>query len=447
MKYKILIADDEVNIREGLKELLEDDYQVSCVANGKEAMQRLLQEEFDVVLSDVKMGPVSGEGLLHHVVTNYPAVPIILFTGQGSIKSAVDALHKGAFDYLSKPLNIDRLMQLIKRALQTRSISLQNRKIDKELKKQTLGNHFITKNKKMIQLIEDIKLIAPTNSVVLITGESGVGKEVLCQRIHQLSRRKEKPFISVHCAALSESLLESEFFGHEKGSFTGAVSRRKGRFEMANGGTIFLDEIGEIDKNIQVKLLRVLQDQTFERVGGEESIKVDIRIIAATNRNLRKEVAEGRFREDLYYRLSVVHIEIPPLKERTEDILLYAQHFLKDFAKMYEKELEGFSKKVLQIFTKYSWPGNIRELRNCVESAAIIARSKLIEVADLPDYIQRGKKEKEIHFILGTKLEEVEKVYIQCMLDYYDGNKSKTASALGIGRKTLHNKINKYQLF
>ena len=447
MKFKILIVDDETNLRTGLIELLSDDYEVQGVANGTEAIQKLADEEFDLVLSDVKMSPTSGEALLHHIVTNYPTISVIMFTGHGTVKNAVDAMHKGAFDYVSKPINISHLQKLIRRALQGRSVSLKNRAIDEELSQLSDQLRFITKNKQMIQLLDNIKFVAPTNSVVLLTGESGVGKEVLCNRIHSLSTRNDKPIVSVHCAALSESLLESELFGHEKGSFTGAISQRKGRFELANGGTIFLDEVGEIDKNIQVKLLRVLQEKSFERVGGEESISVDVRIIAATNRNLRQEVDKGNFREDLYYRLNVVHFEVPSLSDRPEDVLLYAQHFLQQFLRIHNKQhIQGFSKKVLLIFAKYHWPGNIRELRNCVERSVIITRSKIIDVNDLPDEIREEKKGRRIEFSLGTRLDEVERVYIQCMLDYCEGNKSETAKILGIGRKTLHNKINKYNL-
>ncbi len=447
MKFRILIADDEVNLRAGLIEVLSSDYEVQGVANGKEAIQKLSEEEFDLVLSDVKMSPVSGEALLNHIITNYSTIPVIMFTGHGTVKNAVDAMHRGAFDYISKPINIQHLQQLIRRALQNRNVSLKNRAIDEELAQLSEQLHFITKNKRMLQLLDNIKLIAPTNSVVLLTGESGVGKEILCNRIHKLSDRSNKPIVFVHCAALSESLLESELFGHEKGAFTGAIAQRKGRFELADGGTIFLDEIGEIDKNLQVKLLRVLQEKSFERVGGEESISVDVRIIAATNRNLRQEVENGNFREDLYYRLSVIHIEVPSLSDRPEDVLLYAQHFLQQFLVLYNKQhIQGFSKKVLLIFTKYHWPGNIRELRNCVERAVIIARSKIINVEDLPNEIREERGARHIEFSLGMRLEEVERLYIQRMLDYFDGNKSETAKALGIGRKTLHNKINKYNL-
>ncbi len=446
LKYRILIADDEKNIREGLKEVLEEDYDVHTVSSGKEAIKELEKIEYDLILTDYKMGPVTGAALLRHVVQNYRSIPVIILTGHGTVKNAVEALHKGAFDYLSKPLNMGQLLVLVKKALQSRVISLRNRQINEELKEGRNDSQIITKSKKMLHLLENVKLIAPTNSVVLVTGESGVGKEVFCNRIHQLSKRRDKPFISVHCASLTESLLESELFGHEKGSFTGAVSQRKGRFELADKGTIFLDEIGEIDKSIQVKLLRVLQERTFERVGGEESVKVDVRIITATNKDLRKEVELGNFREDLYYRLSVVHVNIPALSERQEDVLIFAQSFLKQFSKIHEKNIEGFSKKALQIFTNYVWPGNIRELRNCVESSVIIARSKLIEVKDLPAYLRKGEKKKGIHVALGTSLEELEKIYIQSMLEFFEGNKSKTAEALGIGRKTLHNKISKYML-
>ena len=296
----------------------------------------------------------------------------------------------------------------------------------------------------MKKIQEIAQSVASTNTSVLITGESGVGKEVLCDLLHHLSNRRDGPLIKVHCAALSESLLESELFGHERGAFTGAVAQKKGRFELADGGTIFLDEIGEIDVSTQVKLLRVLQEQAFERVGGEKTVKVDVRCITATNKNLRQEVDNGNFREDLFYRLSVVNIEIPPLRERREDILFLAHGFLKTFASESKKNIIGFEKKVVQLFTQYEWPGNIRELRNSIESAVVFAQGEYITAQDLPDVIRKNATLDTVEISLGQTLQDAEREFIHATLGFCQWNKHKAATILGIGRKTLYNKINEY---
>lgn len=448
MKYRILVVDDEKNIREGIRLFLEDEgYEVIVAENGRDAINLLKEIEIDLVLSDLRMSPISGEQLLQHIVTRSPAIPVVMLSGHGSVELAVQAIHKGAYDFLTKPVDLDRMLILFKRALQARELFLQNRKIREELNQQKNGKLLNVQSRSMQKVMERIELVAPATSSILITGESGVGKEVLCNYIHQLSGRRDKPFVSVHCAALSESLLESELFGHEKGAFTGAIAQKKGRFELANGGTIFLDEIGEIDANLQVKLLRVLQEQAFERVGGESTIKVDVRVIAATNRNLKKEVQEGRFREDLYYRLSVVNIEVPPLRERKEDILPLTLDFLEKSKQENSREtIEGFSKEAMKLITDYNWPGNIRELRNCVESSVVLCTGKNIEVEDLPDTLRNFLSDNKITLPINISLKEYEKCIIKHLLSYYKWNKSKVADILEIGRKTLHNKIDDYNI-
>ena len=446
MNYRILVVDDEPNIRTGIKMFLEDEqYDVVLAEHGKQAIQILQEQEVDLVLADLHMSPINGEQLLQHIITRYPSIPIIILTGHGSVEIAVEIMHKGAYDFLTKPVDFKYLLVLLKRALQTREIALRNREIQKELDKHN-NRGMLTGSRAMQKIIEKVKTVAPVNSSVLITGESGVGKEVLCDRIHQLSQRKDKPLISVHCAALSESLLESELFGHDKGAFTGAISQKKGRFELADQGTIFLDEIGEINSNLQVKLLRVLQEQKFERVGGEKTIEVDVRVIAATNKNLLHEVEKGNFREDLYYRLSVINIEVPPLRDRKEDIVFLAHNFLKQFNKENNKDIEGFTKGALHILSEYQWPGNIRELKNSIESASVLAQSKYIDKDDLPYNLTSSLESQSISLAIGTSLRESERTLILATLIKYQWNKSKTAEVLGIGRKTLHNKIKEYSL-
>jgi DNA-binding NtrC family response regulator len=447
MKFNVLIVDDEKNIRTGLGKAMElDGHNVLLASDGREALAILELEEIDLVITDLKMPNVSGEELLRQVVELYSTVPVIILTGHGTIETAVTAMRDGAFDFLTKPVNLDRLSLLVKRALSNRELVLQHRALQEELANRRQFSNIIGTSAPMKKIFEIVKQVAPTKASVLITGESGVGKELIADAIHNMSNRKEKAFIRVHCAALSESLLESELFGHEKGSFTGAVARKRGRFELSHLGSIFLDEIGEINLNVQVKILRVLQEKKFERVGGENTLEVDVRIITATNRDLKLEIEEGSFREDLYYRLNVVNIHIPPLRERKEDIPLLASAFLKEFAEENEKEIKGIDTKARTTLYNYSWPGNVRELRNCLESAVVMCKGSIIETEDLPPTLRSDAEENYIKIPIGSSMEEAEKVIIQSTISMQKGNKSKTAEVLGIGRKTLHRKINEYQL-
>lgn len=446
MKFNVMVVDDEKNIREGLGKTLQlDGYNVILAADGEDAYQELKAGEIDLIIADLKMPRLSGEKLLTMVVAEYPTIPVIILTGHGTIEAAVTAMRNGAYDFLTKPINLDRFSLLVKRALSNRELVLQHRALQEELEKRKQFPNIIGKSAQMKKIFEVVNQVAPTKASVLITGESGVGKELFADAIHYNSPRAGKPFIKVHCAALSETLLESELFGHEKGAFTGAIGKKKGRFELADGGTIFLDEIGEINQNIQIKILRVLQEKTFERVGGEETLKVDIRLISATNKDLMEEIKKGTFREDLYYRLNVVNIAIPPLRERKEDVSLLIAAFIKEFAKENDKNIEGIDPKAKSNLYNYSWPGNVRELRNCIESAVVMCKGNIITEEDLPSYIQ-ADSDNYIKISLGITLAEAEKEIIRNTLNYQKGNKTRTADLLGIGRKTLHRKLKEYGL-
>ncbi len=445
MKFNILIVDDEKNIREGLGKALElDGYNVFLAENGKEALDIVTNGEIDLIITDLKMPELSGEELLKRVASAYPAIPIIILTGHGTIESAVQAMRDGAYDFLTKPVNLDRLSLLVKRALANRELVLQNRALQEELKSRSQFANIIGKSEAMKKIFDVVKQVAPTRASVLITGESGVGKEMIADAIHYLSPRRDKPYVKVHCAALTETLLESELFGHEKGAFTGAIARKRGRFELANRGTIFLDEIGEVNQTIQIKLLRVLQEKKFERVGGEETIEVDVRILSATNKNLQEEIKKGTFREDLYYRLNVVNIHIPPLRERKEDIPLLIAHFLKEISRENNKQIDGIDSKARMALYNYHWPGNVRELRNCIESAVVMCKGNVITLDDLPPTVKNESDEDYIKLSSGITLADAEREIIRFTLRKLNGNKSKTAEVLGIGRKTLHRKIQEY---
>lgn len=447
MKFTVLIIDDEENIRNGLAANFElEDYEVKTAANGKDGLDLVAKGDIDLVITDLRMDGISGEEVVKRVTTETPGIPVIVLTGHGSIDAAVEAMKSGAYDFLTKPLNLDQLNLIVKRALENRELSLQHKLLKEEIESSACLEQMIGRSAEMQKVFSMIKKVAPAKASVLITGESGVGKELVANAIHNLSGRKDKAFIKVHCAALSESLLESELFGHEKGAYTGADSMQKGRFELAHGGTIFLDEIGEINQNVQIKILRVLQEKTFERVGGEKSISVDVRIVAATNKNLEEEVNAGRFREDLYYRLNVVHLKVPSLKERKDDLPLLIDSFIKKFAAENEKEIIGIDSKAKAALLKYDWPGNIRQLQNCIESSVVMSNGKQIKLEDLPLSVSEYTGQEAISIPMGISLEDAEKIIIMQNLSANKGNKSKTADILGIGRKTLHRKLNEYGL-
>ena len=450
MTLCILVVDDEKNIREGLSRALElDGYEVLTAEDGKVAQELLAKRRVDLVLTDLKMPRVGGEELLKSIAGTQPNLPVIVLTGHGTVENAVVAMRNGAYDFLTKPINLDRLSMLVKRALESRVLVLEHQALKEEVEKLEKKRKFaqlIGKSAPMQRVFELISQVATTRASVLITGESGVGKELVADAIHNLSDRSQGPFIKTHCAALSETLLESELFGHEKGSFTGAVGQKKGRFELAHAGTIFLDEIGEINPSVQVKLLRVLQERSFERVGGEKSLDVDVRVISATNRDLKKEIATGRFREDLYYRLNIVNIHIPPLRERKDDIPLLTATFLSELAAENNKTIEGIDTKARIALANYSWPGNVRELRNCIESAVVLTKGTIVTLEDLPPQVRSAEDGNVIKLDIGVTMDQAEREIIRQTLIHFKGNKSKSAEVLGIGRKTLHRKLHDYDL-
>ena len=438
----ILTIDDEENIRNGLADNFElEGYEVKQAASGEEGLKLIAEGGIDLVITDLRMDGISGSEVVKRVTTEHPGVPIIVLTGHGSIDDATAALKAGAFDFLTKPLDLDHLNKIVKNALQGKILAEENRQLQAKLLKSQSPDEMIGKSDSLGRVRQMISKAAPTRASVLITGESGVGKELVAHAVHEQSERAKGPFVVVHCAALSETLIESELFGYEKGAFTGAENIHKGRFELADGGTIFLDEIGEVNLATQVKLLRVLQEHKFERVGGEKSIEVDVRVVAATNRNLEEEVKAGKFREDLFYRLNVVRIEMPSLRERMDDIPLLMHAFLREFNIENKKNIKGFDKASKSAMIKYSWPGNIRELKNAVESAVVMCTGDEIKMEDLPRSLRSQSEEKTISIPIGITMDEAEKIIIQENLAANKGNKSRTADILGIGRKTLHRKL------
>ena len=442
MKFTLLIIDDEKNIRDGLAANFElEDYNVKTASSGEEGIELISKGDIDLVITDLRMPGISGEEVLKHVATVTPGIPVIILTGHGSIDAAVDAMRHGAYDFLTKPLNLDQLDMIVKRALESRELKLEHQDLKKSVDEKNAFKDMIGKSPAMQKIQEIIKKAADSKASVLITGESGVGKEVVARAIHELSSRHGKPMIDVHCAALSEPLLESELFGHEKGAFTGADHLQKGRFERAHGSTIFLDEIGEINQSTQIKILRVLAERKFERVGGEQTIAVDVRVVAATNRNLENEIKEGKFREDLFYRLNVIHIHVPPLRERKSDLPLLMASFLSRFNEENGKSIKGFDNKSKAAMNSYDWPGNIRELRNCVESAVVMCSGDEITIDDLPVNIASSSSENAISVPFGISLNDAERIVIEQNLAAQKNNKTKTAEILGIGRKTLQRKL------
>jgi len=446
----VLVIDDEKNIREALKSALKmENFEVVTAENGKEGLEKLKIFSPDAVILDLKMPEISGMEFLKRTQGINCEIPVIILTGHGGVDEAVEAMKRGAYDFLTKPVNIEKLVLVLNRAIEECQRKNREKELQSIIEERYNFENIIGNSKAIQEVLKLIRQVAPTDATVLITGESGTGKEVIANAIHFNSKRAKNPLIKVHCAALPETLLESELFGHEKGAFTGAIARKKGRFELADGGTIFLDEIGEISPAVQVKLLRVLQEHEFERVGGEETIKVNIRVIAATNRDLKKLVSEGKFRDDLYYRLNIINIHLPPLRERKEDIPLLADYFLKIYTNKHSKNILGIKENVLQIFQNYSWPGNVRELQNLIENLVILCNKKYITEDLLPPHIVNnsgimGAKSKEITIPVGIPLSEVEKSVIIATLNLTNWNKSKAAKILQIGRKTLLRKLEEY---
>ena len=448
----ILVVDDDDSHRTMLRTLIGGwGYAVSEADDGSTAIQMVQEQSYDLVLMDVRMVNVSGLEALDEIKAYNPAIPVIIMTAYSSVDTAVDALKQGAHDYLTKPLDFEKLKITIERSMEHTRLKAENRLLRESLGKQFDRQNIIGRSPAMTRLLETVAQVAPSEATVLIGGESGTGKELIAGAIHFNSHRKKGPFIKINCAAITETLLESELFGHEKGAFTGADRRKDGRFSQAHGGSLFLDEISEMSLTMQVKLLRVLQEREFTRVGGEHTIHVDVRVIAATNKNLNELISRDAFREDLYYRLNVVGIEIPTLKQRREDIPLLAQHFMETFSAKNRKEIKGFTPQAMEYLIKYDWPGNVRELMNAVERAVVLSRSDYLAETDFP-VIQSTEAGNEPtqpdiqgpDFAGDTSLEEIEKATILKTLEAAGGNKSETARRLGITRKTLHKKLKAY---
>ena len=445
----VLVVDDDPGHRAMLKTLLTGwGYILDEADDGTSAVSRVNERAYDLILMDIRMIHMSGLEALKEIKTINPAIPVIIMTAYSSVETAVEALKNGAYDYLTKPLDFDELKLTMSRAMDHTRLKEENR-----LLRESLGRHFdrqniIGRSPVMIGLLETVAQVAPSEATVLITGDSGTGKEMIAGAIHFNSPRKENPFIKINCAAITETLLESELFGHEKGAFTGAHRRKEGKFRLAHRGSIFLDEISEMPLSMQVKLLRVLQEREFTRVGGEDVIQVDVRVIAATNKNLLEEIETKRFREDLFYRLNVVTLKMPSLRERKEDIPLLAQHFLKGFSEKNRKQIKGFTPQAMNRLLKYDWPGNVRELMNAVERGVVLSRGDYLEVEELPliNRAESPEMDSGSGEVLPSNipLEEVEKATILNTLESAWGNKSEAARRLGITRKTLHKKLKKY---
>ncbi len=452
MNNSILVVDDDQAHRGMLRTMLRSwGYAVEEASDGDEAVVLVREKSFSVVLTDVRMARMNGINALRGILEYNPALPVVLMTAYSSVETAVEALRLGAYDYLVKPLDFDNLKHTLHQAIEHSRLSVENRELRRQLSHTASMSGIIGRSKAIARMQEIMNTVAPTEATVLISGESGTGKELVARALHSLSSRADKPFITVNCAALAENLLESELFGHEKGSFTGAERRREGRFAQAHGGTLFLDEVGEMPLSIQAKLLRALQQGEVQRVGSDTQLMVDVRVLAATNRDLRLEVAQKRFREDLFFRLNVISVDVPPLRERAEDVPLLAAHFLEEFASRNRKAVRGFSAQALDTMLRYSWPGNVRELENAVERAVILCHGDLITGRELPSMLSSEAQVEERPAdpdasLAGLPLDEVERRAIEETLRLAGDNKSEAARRLGTTRATLHNKLRKYGL-
>ena len=449
----ILVVDDDHAHRTMLNTLISGwGYAVSEADDGSTAIEKVKRASFDLVLMDVRMVKISGLEALETIKAVNPAIPVIIMTAYSSVETAVKALKQGAHDYLTKPLDFDKLRLTIDRAMEHTQLKAENRLLRETLGKQFNSQNIIGKSPAMLKLLETVAQVAPSEATVLISGDSGTGKELIAGAIHFNSLRKDGPFVKINCAAITETLLESELFGHEKGAFTGADRRKEGRFSQAHGGTLLLDEVSEMSLMMQVKLLRALQEREFNRVGGEITVQFDVRVIAATNKNLMDQINDGAFREDLYYRLNVVELEVPPLSDRKEDIPLLTQHFLELFAAKNHKEIKGFTPRAMDNLIRYDWPGNVRELMNAIERGVVLARSRYLDEDDFPfmknlliETNQEYSNNPDRLALQGdASLEEIEKTAILKTLEAAGGNKSETARRLGITRKTLHKKLKAY---
>ncbi len=449
-KRKILIVDDDMSHRLMIKaNMLDKDYEIFEAEDGEEAISNVENNFFDLIIMDIKMKKVDGIIALKKIKEISPSIPVMIMTAFSSVQTAVEALKLGASEYFVKPLDMEGVFKSVAKTFDYLELNKENKTLKEQINRNFEISSIIGQSEEMKSIFEVLALTAPSDATILILGESGTGKELIANAIHENSNRNDKPFVKINCAALSENLLESELFGHEKGAFTGAVAKREGRFEIANGGTLFLDEIGDMTLATQAKILRVLQEGEFERVGGDKTLKVNVRIIAATNKNLELESREGTFREDLYFRLSVVPITIPALRTRKSDIPLLAEFFLKKYAQKNNRLISGFAPEALDKLMRYNWPGNVRELENVIERTVIMSYEQLISADALPNLqsennLKENPQEEKLR--PGRSIKDVEKELIINTLEQENGNITKAAMLLGISRRTLHNKINEYKI-
>ncbi len=440
---KLLIVDDEKNTRDALRDGLQkpEERMLFAVENARDALKILNEEDIDVVITDLKIPDSDGVKLLRDIKKHDSTIVVIVMTAYATVDTAVEAMKLGAYDYIQKPFRMQDIRRLVSRALETRLLLVENTKLRQQLGSKYLSKNIVGFSPLFREVLQTVEKVAPSRAAVMLLGESGTGKEVIARALHEMSGRRDKPFVKINCGALPDTLLESELFGYEKGAFTNAVKQKRGRFELAHGGTIFLDEIADMPTQLQVKLLRVLQDGEFERLGSEETLKVDVRVIAATNKDIDAEIAHGRFREDLYYRLNVIKLKLPPLRQRQDDVLALAQHFLEKYALLNAKSIKGISPDAAKLLEGHGWRGNVRELENVIERAAVLCSGEIIQKDHLPDYITGQESSKVISFRVGTTLEEIEEVMISRTLEATGGNKEETARLLGIGVATLYRKL------
>ncbi len=443
--HRILVVDDEVSQRELLQMVLsEEGYTVETAQSGEEAVEKVHDAFYNIVIMDLKMGGIGGLEALKQIKEVSQVIQVLIVTAYASVDSAVSAMRSGALNYLTKPIDLEELKIMVEKTTEVSDLAAENESLRAQLSTNLQIGEIIGSSSGMIEVFETIRMAAPTDATVLILGESGTGKELVADAIHRNSPRASYPLVKVNCAALPESLLESELFGHEKGSFTGAVARREGRFMLADRGTLFLDEIGEMSLLLQVKLLRVIQERTFERVGGTQTLNVDVRLIVATNKDLDVEVREGRFREDLFYRLNVIPITLPPLRERREDVPVLAEHFLHMISERNRKDIRGFTPAAMDLLVRNKWQGNVRELENVVERAVIMARGEFVQPEDLPSNMRQDVPSGAMGVTPGQPLSELEKEAIIRTLELTGGNRTEAARMLGIGRRTLQYKLKEY---
>jgi len=440
----LLIVDDErANLGSLERIFAREGYVVRGVATGEEALDLLRNTRVNVLLTDLKLPGLSGVDLLRHARTLCPETEVILMTAFGTVETAVLAMKEGAYDFITKPFKRNQVVKSVAQALERQRLVAENRALRAELDGMLREREVIGASLALRRTLDLVHQAAPSSATVLLEGESGTGKELLARLVHGRSMRRGAPFIAVNLAALPETIIESELFGHERGAFTGATTRKEGRFALAHGGTLFLDEIAEVSPQVQVKLLRVLQEGEFERLGGTGTLKVDVRIVAATNRELLEEVAAGRFRQDLFYRLNVIHICVPPLRERREDIPLLANHFLGRFCRQNNKEIRGFQREALDFLDTYHWPGNVRELQGVIERAVVLTRNEFVTLDDLPEHVRHSQDLRAITIPLGTPLEEIERQVIRETLRLTKGDKRRTAQLLGIAARTVYRKLDR----